>query len=77
MSSKDLLIDIKSIIANTNILTIVSQILSMNDNQNLLIRYMKLEATWIMSNIGYGDEQDILAMFDSQYGIQAHVNRIL
>jgi hypothetical protein len=38
---------------------------------------MKLEATWIMSNIGFGSEADILAMFDQQYGVLTQINKII
>ena len=36
-----------------------------------------MEATWILTNIGYGDEEDILAVFDKQYGIAKFINEIL
>ena len=39
--------------------------------------FWQLEATWILTNIGYGDEQDILAVFDKKYGISKHINLIL
>jgi len=38
---------------------------------------LKLEATWILTNIGYGDEDDIMKLFDEEYGFVAHINRIL
>lgn len=38
---------------------------------------MKLEATWILTNIGYGDEDDIISVFDKKYGLSNHINLIL
>jgi hypothetical protein len=38
---------------------------------------MKLEATWILTNIGYGDEEDIAQIFAGPYGFVDHLNRIL
>lgn len=38
---------------------------------------MKLEATWILTNIGYGDEQDLMKIFDKKYSIYSHINSIL
>lgn len=77
MSSKDTAPNIKDVILNTNILSIIQQILSFQDNSHEIIRYLKLEATWILTNIGYGDEDDILAVFDKKYGLSQHINLIL
>jgi len=52
--------DIKGILADTNILHVLSQVLSLAENQSPLVRYLKLEATWILTNIGFGDESDIM-----------------
>jgi hypothetical protein len=38
---------------------------------------MKLEATWILTNIGYADEAEILLLFDDRYSIINHLNQIL
>ena len=53
-------IDVKGLLSETNILTIVDQVLAMNDQAGELVRFLKLEATWVLTNIGYGQEADIL-----------------
>lgn len=77
MSNKDSSADIKKILENTSILPLVAQILALSENLNPLIRYLKLESTWIIVNIGYGDEQDILSLFDMDYNISTRLNEIL
>jgi len=42
-----------------------------------MIRYMKLEATWILTNISFGDEDVIEIMLDPQYDLIKHFNLIL
>ena len=42
-----------------------------------MIRYMKLEATWILTNISFGDEDVIEIMLDPQYDLIKYFNLIL
>jgi len=68
---------VSELLAETNILTMISQILQQQDNSHSLVRYLKLEATWILTNICFGDENAILQVFADQYGFVAHINSIL
>ena len=38
---------------------------------------MKLEATWILTNIGYGDEDEIIQIFADEYNLVKSLNMIL
>ena len=69
--------DLKTILAETNVLDILSQILGLDDAQSELVRFLKLEATWVLTNIGYGDEEDILQIFKEEHRFVNHINRIL
>ena len=42
-----------------------------------MIRYMKLEATWILTNISFGDEDVIEIMLDPQDDLIKYFNLIL
>lgn len=67
---------IGEIVRQTGILEIISQILGA-DGGNDLTRYLKLEATWILTNLAYGSEQDLMVVLDSKFAIANHLNRIL
>lgn len=69
--------EITELLKETNILQMISQVLQFPDDSNSLVRYLKLEATWILTNIGYGTEEDIIQIFAEEYGFVAHINRIL
>ena len=42
-----------------------------------ILRHIKLEATWIMANITYGEADDIEKMLDNEYEFINHFNNIL
>ena len=76
-SAHEMAPDLKTILAETNVLDILSQILGLDDAQSELVRFLKLEATWVLTNIGYGDEEDILQIFKEEHRFVNHINRIL
>jgi hypothetical protein len=56
----------------------MSAILKAPDNiEPEMIRYMKLEATWILTNISFGDEGVIETMLLEEYDLIKHFNLIL
>ena len=62
----------------TNLLEMLSVILKAPDHiEAETIRYMKLEATWILTNVSFGAESDIDMMLHNQYGFINHFNLIL
>ena len=66
------------ILKETNILGMISAILRAPDNiEPETIRYMKLEATWIQTNITFAEEDVIELMMDEQYDFINHFNLIL
>ena len=69
--------DIGKLLEETNVLTIINQILAIEENHNNIVKYLKLEATWILTNIGYGTEEDITELFKDEYELVGHINRIL
>lgn len=70
--------DLASIIKNTNLLAMVHAILQAPDNVHPeLVRYLKLEATWILTNVTFCDEDIINEMLDQQYDFVTHFNLIL
>lgn len=60
---------------------------SINSQQNFCIRIfisthliwliVQLEATWILTNMAFGNESDLKVVLDSKYGIIKHLNRML
>ena len=58
--------DISKILAYTDILTVVFQILSL-EASNEIFRFIQLEALWIASNMVYGQEIDLILEF-GQFG---------
>ena len=58
-------------------MSIISQILSLDINKGQFTKYLKLEATWILTNLAYGEEQDLLLLLDSKFGITDKINIIL
>jgi hypothetical protein len=36
-----------------------------------------LEGCWILTNICYGDEKDILPIFDEKYGVLEFIDKVL
>ena len=79
---------VEELLNETNILSIICQVLNMSDQApsfdyfdehgEPLIRYMKLEAMWTLINIGYGPESAIRQIFDDKYQlIVDYMNRIL
>ena len=42
-----------------------------------MFRYLQLESTWILSNISFGDVNDIKIMLSPKYRIFEYMNRIL
>lgn len=52
----------------TSILGILSQLFTFPDNGEV-VRAMKLESLWILTNLAYGDEDDIAKMLDPQFGV--------
>lgn len=66
------------ILAETSLLDMCHAILAAPDNiEPELIRYMKLEATWILTNVTFGDEDVIVMMLHDQYEFVKHFNLIL
>ena len=68
-------LDITALVRQTNLLTLISQILGINSDQ--IFRYFKLEATWILSNLSFGNSEDIEYMLSEQFGIIDHINKAL
>lgn len=68
----------QQILTETTILEMISAILQAPDNIEAdNIRYMKLEATWILTNISFGDEEVIEMVLNDQYNLIKHFNLIL
>lgn len=70
-------VDVEKLLNETDILKVLDNCLSVPDNQSINIRFLKLEATWILTNIGYGDEKEIECIFEDKYKFISHLNRIL
>ena len=71
---------IEQIVENTAIVTMVCQILHIHVNPNQhssLVRYLKLEALWILANLSFSKEEHILFFFDKQYNFVSLINEIL
>ena len=65
MSEKQEVEELEQIIKETNLLEMISAILKAPDNiEAEMIRFMKLEATWILTNITFGDEDVIEIMLN-------------
>lgn len=78
MSEKQEVEGMEQVLKETNILEMISAILRAPDNiEANIIRYMKLEATWILTNITFGEEDVIEQMLDDQYDFIKHFNLIL
>lgn len=78
MSEKEEATEMEQILKETNILGMISAILRAPDNiEPETIRYMKLEATWILTNITFAEEDVIELMMDEQYDFINHFNLIL
>ena len=60
----------------TNILGILSQLFSFPDNCDE-VRAMKLESLWILTNLAYGDEDDIVKLIDPHFGVFGIINLVL
>ena len=41
------------------------------------IRHMKIEATWILTNLAYGTDDDLQIIFDGRYGLLNYLNTIM
>jgi len=70
--------------AETNIMQTISTVFSLRDdvggadaNGNSYHRLMKLEAGWIITNLGFGDSQVHEEIFNDKYGVINHINLIL
>ena len=60
----------------------VCQILHIHVNPNhnqhsSLVRYLKLEALWILVSLSFSKEEHILFFFDKQYNFVSLINEIL
>mmetsp|Transcript_2123 Transcript_2123/g.3746 ORF Transcript_2123/g.3746 Transcript_2123/m.3746 type:complete len:285 (-) Transcript_2123:984-1838(-) len=77
LSNQENLPDISRVLQETQIIQIVSQLFKTPDNLHELIRYLKLEGAWILTNIAYGKEEDIMAVLDEKYEILNDINRFL
>ena len=60
----------------TNILEMLSQLFKFND-QSEEVRAMKLESLWILTNLAYGDENDLVKLLDPQFGVLDIMNVVL
>jgi len=76
--------DYKAVMAETNIMQTISTVFSLRDdvggadaNGNSYHRLMKLEAGWIITNLGFGDSQVHEEIFNDKYGVINHINLIL
>jgi hypothetical protein len=58
--------DISKILAYTDILTVIFQILCL-EASNEIYKFIQLEALWIASNLVYGEELDLILEF-GQFG---------
>lgn len=78
MSEKSEIQDLGQIVKETNLLEMLSAILKAPDNiEAEIIRHIKLEATWVLTNITFGDEDVIEMIFLDQYDFIGHFNLIL
>ena len=78
MSCEGEVCDLSAILNDTNLLQIIAGILQHPDNTSTqLIRHIKLEATWIMTNITFGDAEHIKMMLSDEYEFISHFNLIL
>ena len=70
--------NVSEILESTNMLDFIDQVMSFDDSSDLLVKYLKLEATWIMTNLTYGTDEDILKIFAYKDGIIVeHMNRLM
>lgn len=75
------------VVTETNILSMMSQVFSLSDQDHLdggidkhgdsLVRYMKLEMMWSLINIGSGPGHVVEIVFDEQYDMVSYFNRVL
>lgn len=69
--------NIGDIIENTQILDILSQVFKTPDNSSELMRYLKLEGSWILTNLAYGTEKDTSTILSQKYGFLDFANSVL
>lgn len=60
----------------TNILSMLAQLFTFTDTVDE-VRAMKLESLWILTNLAYGDEEDITKLLDPQFGVFGIMNNVL
>jgi hypothetical protein len=59
-----------------NILSLISQILQMQDVSEEVVS-IKYEALWILTNLAYGDEEDVIHILDVRYEIPESLSELL
>jgi hypothetical protein len=60
----------------TTIVTMLSQLFTFTDTCEE-VRAMKLESLWILTNLAYGDNDDIAKLLDPQFGVFEIINTVL
>lgn len=63
-------------ILQTSVLSLISQLLKFNDTSEE-VRVMKLEAVWILTNLAFGEREEVEPILDPQYEIMNSISRII
>mmetsp|Transcript_3625 Transcript_3625/g.5464 ORF Transcript_3625/g.5464 Transcript_3625/m.5464 type:complete len:105 (+) Transcript_3625:381-695(+) len=77
VSIKDEEVTFNDLVINTNILFILVTVLNMEDNRHEYTRFMKLEGTWIISNIVFGNQDVIEIVFKGDFDFFTFFNTTL
>jgi hypothetical protein len=48
-----------------------------DESLHLLIMYLKLEASFILTNLSYAHEQDLILLFEPKFGFIEHITKIM
>jgi len=77
MDSSQKVPNVSDIVRNTGILEFINQVLGIKDGVNEYVKYLKLEATWILTNLAYGNDSDLEIILSSEHNIIQHLKEIL
>lgn len=69
-------VEVGDILDKTRLLEFLAEILAISQNTEFT-RYLQLEATWILTNLAFGRESDLLSILDQKYGILTNVTNFL
>ena len=69
---------VKLLDPSNNLIRVIDQILGLKDSESLeLMRYLKLEASWILVNISVAPHEVIEVIFKSEFKFVENLNQIL